>query len=89
MVGRSIVIHRNDATASRWVCATTLTNANTPYNHPRDDLVETTALIVQRTLTARRVERLARKPFSVNELIGPLAKEEPIYANVDQEIRDW
>jgi len=45
--------------------------------------------VVKRTLTARRVERLARKPFSINELIGPLAKEEPIYHNVDQELRDW
>jgi len=34
VVGRSIVVHRNDATASRWVCATTLTNAITPYNPP-------------------------------------------------------
>merc|ERR1712188_152370 len=35
--------------------------------------------VVRRTLTTRRIERLARKPFSINELIGPLAKEEPIY----------
>lgn len=45
--------------------------------------------VVKRTLTARRVERLARKPFSINELIGPLAKEEPIYYNIDSELRDW
>ena len=31
--------------------------------------------VVKRALTTRRVERLARKPFSTNELIGPLAKE--------------
>ena len=40
--------------------------------------------VVKRTLTTRRVERLPRKPFSINELIGPLAKEEPIYVNTDQ-----
>ena len=40
--------------------------------------------VVKRTLTTRRVDRLARKPFSCNELIGPLAKEEPVYQNVDQ-----
>ena len=45
--------------------------------------------VVKRTLTARRIERLSRKPFSINELIGPLAKEEPIYHHVDQELRDW
>jgi len=45
--------------------------------------------VVSRTLTARRVERLARKPFSINELIGPLSKEEPVYHNVDAELRDW
>lgn len=47
------------------------------------------ANVVKRTLTSRRIERLARKPFSINELIGPLAKEEPIYHNVDQQLRDW
>ena len=31
--------------------------------------------VVKRTLTTRRVERLARKPFSIAELIGPLSKE--------------
>jgi len=45
--------------------------------------------VVKRTLTTRRVDRLGRKPFSCNELIGPLAKEEPVYHNVDQELRDW
>ncbi len=45
--------------------------------------------VVRRTLTARRLERLARKPFSINELIGPLAKEEPVYRNVDDEMRKW
>ena len=27
--------------------------------------------------------------FSINELIGPLAKEEPVYATIEQEIQDW
>ena len=44
---------------------------------------------VERTLTTRRLERLARKPFSANELIGPLAKEEPVYHAEDQQMRDW
>ena len=46
-------------------------------------------LPLKRTLTTRRVDRLARKPFSCNELIGPLAKEEPVYQSVYQELRDW
>ena len=41
------------------------------------------------TLTQRRVDRLARKPFSADELIGPLAKEEPVYHEDDKELRDW
>ena len=45
--------------------------------------------VVSKTLSTRRVERLARKPFSINELIGPLAKEEPVYATIEQEIQDW
>ena len=45
--------------------------------------------VVNRTLTQRRVERLARKPFSANELIGQLAKEEPVYHEDDKELRDW
>jgi len=45
--------------------------------------------VVKRTLTARRIERLARKPFSTNELIGPLAKEEPMQVPVDKMLRDW
>ena len=45
--------------------------------------------VVRRTLTARRVERLARKPFQVNELIGPLAKDEPLAVDVDKALRDW
>ena len=45
--------------------------------------------VVKRTLTARRVDRLGRKPFTCDELIGSLAKEEPVYQNVDQELRDW
>jgi len=47
------------------------------------------ASVVSRALTARRLERLARKPFSINELIGPLAKEEPVYHNVDADLRKW
>ena len=27
--------------------------------------------------------------ISINELIGPLAKEEPIYAEMDKEMRNW
>jgi hypothetical protein len=45
--------------------------------------------VVRRTLTTRRVERLARKPFTINELIGPLSKEDPIYQDVDTEMREW
>ena len=45
--------------------------------------------MVSRTLTTRRVERLERKPFQVSELIGPLAKEEPIYSGLDQSVRGW
>ena len=45
--------------------------------------------VVKRTLTARRIERLARKPFSVSELIGPLARDEPVERHIDQALRDW
>lgn len=45
--------------------------------------------VVKRTLTTRRKDRLSRKPFSTNELIGALAKEEPVYHSVDQDMRDW
>jgi len=45
--------------------------------------------VVKRTLTNRRVERLPRKPFAVSELIGPLAKDEPIARHVDKALRDW
>jgi len=45
--------------------------------------------VVARTLTTRRIERLARKPFSVNELIGPLAKETPIAQEEDSALRTW
>ena len=45
--------------------------------------------VVNRALTARRVERLARKPFCIDQLIGPLSKEEPVYKNVDDELRQW
>ena len=38
---------------------------------------------------AHAVERLARKPFSTNELIGPLAKEEPAYKADDDNMRGW
>jgi len=45
--------------------------------------------VVDRTLTTRRVDRLARKPFEVSELIGPLAKGEPCGPDVDKALRDW
>ena len=45
--------------------------------------------VVNRTLTSRRVERLSKKPFNTSELMGPLAKEEPIYAEMDKEMRNW
>lgn len=45
--------------------------------------------VVQRTLTKRRIDRLARKPFSVSELIGPLAKDEPVAVETDKALRDW
>ena len=45
--------------------------------------------VVKRTLTARRIERLARKPFQVSELIGPLAKDESLQIDVDKALRDW
>ena len=45
--------------------------------------------VVSRTLTSRRVERLSKKPFNTSELMGQLAKEEPIYAEMDKEMRNW
>ena len=45
--------------------------------------------VVKRTLTARRVERLPRKPFKVSELIGPLAKDEPVEKHIAIELRNW
>lgn len=45
--------------------------------------------VVRKTLTQRRVERLERKPLTANELIGPLAKETPIYAADDKAMYDW
>jgi len=45
--------------------------------------------VVNRTLTKRRIERLARKPFSINELIAPLAKEEQVYPEMDTNMRNW
>ena len=47
------------------------------------------AAVVANTLTQRRVERLARKPFQVSELLGPLAKQEPIAQPTDQALRAW
>ena len=45
--------------------------------------------VVKRTLTARRIERLARKPFQVSELLGPLAKDEPLELEIDKSLREW
>ena len=45
--------------------------------------------VVKRTLTQRRVERLPRKPFQVSELIGPLAKDEPVAIDTRKALRDW
>jgi len=45
--------------------------------------------VVRRTITARRIERLSRKPFSVNELIAPLAKEDMVFIEDDQNMRNW
>ena len=45
--------------------------------------------VVAQTLTTRRIERLGRKPFTVNELIGPLAKQEPVAQAVDTALRTW
>ena len=47
------------------------------------------ASVVARTLTQRRIDRLGRKPFQVSELLGPLAKEEPISQATDQALRGW
>jgi len=47
------------------------------------------ASVVARTLTQRRIDRLGRKPFEVSELLGPLAKEEPISVASDQAVRGW
>ena len=45
--------------------------------------------VVRRTLTARRVERLPRKPFSVNELLSNLAKEAKTDVEVVQKLQRW
>jgi len=45
--------------------------------------------VVRRSITQRRVDRLDRKPFSMNELIAPLAKEMPIYHQEDKALYDW
>lgn len=47
------------------------------------------ANVVKRTLTPQRLERLPKRPFSINELVGQLAKEEPVYFNVDSDMRRW
>lgn len=44
---------------------------------------------VRRTVTPRRLERLERKPFSLDELIGPLAKEAPVYGADDKALFEW
>lgn len=45
--------------------------------------------VVRRSVTKRRVSRLDRKPFTMNEIIGPLAKEMPIYHADDKAMYDW
>jgi SpoVK/Ycf46/Vps4 family AAA+-type ATPase len=45
--------------------------------------------VVRRSITQRRVDRIDRKPFSMNELIGPLSKEKPIYQEDDKAMVDW
>ena len=45
--------------------------------------------VVKRTLTARRVERLSRKPFQVNELISNLAKESKTEIAQVQKLQRW
>jgi SpoVK/Ycf46/Vps4 family AAA+-type ATPase len=45
--------------------------------------------VVRRSISQRRIERIDRKPFSMNELVGPLAKEIPVYGADDKAMYDW
>jgi len=46
--------------------------------------------VVDRTLTTRRVDRLPRKPFDVRtELIGPLAKDQPVESEKVDALTKW
>lgn len=47
------------------------------------------AEVVRRTITPRRVERLAAKPFSVHDLVSQLAQQEPVYREDDSAMRGW
>lgn len=44
---------------------------------------------VRRTVTARRLDRLPKKPFSATELIGPLSKEQPVLSSEVEQLRQW
>jgi SpoVK/Ycf46/Vps4 family AAA+-type ATPase len=45
--------------------------------------------VVRRAITQRRVERIERKPFTLNELVGPLAKETPVSSSDDKAMYEW